>query len=163
MMEERKWLNFYYAVQEVRERLKVSDGEARRLLRECRSVKTQRQPYDPRTGLDLEPPERLTSKHWRDDDMDLARDEDGTPYFVDVDEADFRFWLDNQARSSAPAERRSSQKRDQARQAVQALWPDGVPKVLHNKKIEKEIGDLLKAKGQPEISRDTILRAAGRK
>jgi hypothetical protein len=43
----------------------------------------------------LEPPERLTSKHWRDDDMDLVTDGDGTDYFVDVDEEDFRYWLDN--------------------------------------------------------------------
>jgi hypothetical protein len=152
MTEERKWLNFYYAVQEVRERLKVSDGEARRLLRECRSVKTQRQPYDPQTGQDLEPPERLTSKHWRDDDMDLARDEDGTPYFVDVDEADFRFWLDNLPKVKP----RAMPKVKLAQLALAAL---DLPADTPNPEAEKRVNDWLKDNRYPTVSKSTVVRA----
>jgi hypothetical protein len=65
--------------------------------------------------------------------------------------------------------KRSAPKRDLAEQAVKALWPDGAPEALTSQQIVYEVGkwivDYRKRQGLPrsEISRDTILRAAGRK
>ena len=103
-------------------------------------------------------PEIIKPSEWVHNQIDLLLSWHMT---LTVNKEDLEYWLKQQV--SEPAEPRSSQKRDQAREAVKALWPDGVPNNLLNKQIEKEIGDWLKAKGQLEISRDTILRAAGRK
>ena len=61
------------------------------------------------------------------------------------------------------ATNRGLRKRDLAERAINALWPNGVPPELQNKKIEKRVGEHLKQQGLLQISRDTILRAAGRK
>jgi hypothetical protein len=67
------------------------------------------------------------------------------------------------------AKARASRKLGLARTAVKHLWPEGLPEALTNPQIEKQVDEwitgycnknnLLK----PDISRDTILRAAGRR
>ena len=58
---------------------------------------------------------------------------------------------------------------DVVKQAINALWPDKVPKELVNKTVVKLVRDKLgkdcEQKGLPTlaVSDDTILRAAGRK
>jgi hypothetical protein len=47
--------------------------------------------------------------------------------------------------------------------AINKLWSGGIPSNVLNKEIEKAVGDWLKQRGLAEVSRETILRAAGRK
>jgi hypothetical protein len=102
----------------------------------------------------LEEPERLTSKHWRDDDMDLVTDGDGTAYFVDVDEEDFRYWLDNL--SGPKAKPRATPKNKLAQLALAELR---LPADTPDPEAEKQVNDWLKAKGFPSVSKSTIVRA----
>jgi hypothetical protein len=69
----------------------------------------------------------------------------------------------NRAVKSDVQKKRGSRKLDLAKRAIKHLWPDGVPDDLLNKQIEKEVSAHLKQHGSPNISRETILRAAGRR
>jgi hypothetical protein len=150
------WISFDVAIEEIRSRLGMSPGFAETKLREiCASGSIRAIKFDLRPFLMFpEEPGPIGLSEWGRDMPDYIHPA--------VSSEDFRYWLNKQAPPPAP-EPRSSQKRDQARQAVDALWPQGIPTELLNKQIEKEIGEWLKAKGLPEVSRDTILRAAGRK
>jgi hypothetical protein len=59
---------------------------------------------------------------------------------------------------------RSQPERDRAKDALAALYPKGVPDqgTLSNVRLHKAVGDWCQQNGRPEISKDTILRAAGR-
>lgn len=177
---DSEWFFFYTARNLVEKRLGVSGGVAERMLREaCASGDIRSKQLVPKH--DEWKYETIKPNEWQKDQIDLEwqrRDDVVTevtteqafepdpsdipgPVGVYVDGDDFRYWLDKQKPAEPVA--RSPHKRDFARQAVDALWPDGVPKELLAKQIEGEVADWLKAKGLPEISRDTILRAAGRK
>jgi hypothetical protein len=166
-MTERSWLSFYIAVNEIEQRLGVSGGVASRKLRDaCASgdVRSQRQPYNPATGIDEGPPEPIKPSDWWRDQVDLETDADGCRYFVDVDEADFRYWLNGATNNNAHRASSRSPKRRWAEQAINKLWPGGIPSSVLNKEIEKEVGKWLKQQGVlTQVSRETILRAAGRK
>jgi hypothetical protein len=166
-MIERDWLSFYIATNEVEQRLGVSGGVARRMLRDaCASgdVRSQRQPYNPATGIDEGPPEPVKPSDWSRGEVDLVREADGCKYSVDVDEADFQYWLNGATKNNAQkVTNRGSPKRRWAEQAINKLWPGGIPSNLLNKEIEKAVGDWLKQQGLAQVSRETILRAAGRK
>jgi hypothetical protein len=64
---------------------------------------------------------------------------------------------------------RASRKLGMARTAVKHLWPEGPPEALTNPQLEKQVGDWITAyckknnQPKPDIGRDTILRAAGRR
>jgi hypothetical protein len=164
-MTERPWLNFYFAANEIEQRLGVSGGMAMRMLREaCASgdVRSQRQPCNPATGTDEGPHEPIKPSDWMHHQLDLECDADGCGYFVDVDEDDFRYWLNSATKNNAQKVRGST-KRRLAEQAIKKLWPGGIPSNLLNKEIEKAVGDWLKQEGLAHISRETILRAAGKR
>jgi hypothetical protein len=59
--------------------------------------------------------------------------------------------------------RRSRPRRGSAEEAIQAIWPDGIPAHMENGPICKDVGEWLKAKNRPAMNDSTILRAAGRK
>ena len=166
-MTERPWLNFYFAANEIEQRLGVSGGMAMRMLREaCASgdVRSQRQPCNPATGIDEGPPEPVKPSDWTQHQVDLECDADGCGYFVDVDEDDFRYWLNGATKNNAQkVTNRGSPKRRLAEQAIKKLWPGGIPSNLLNKEIEKAVGDWLKQQGLAQVSHETILRAAGKK
>jgi hypothetical protein len=166
-MNERTWLDFSLAADEVEKQLGVSGGEARRMLRQaCASgaVRSQRQPYNPSTGIEEGPPEPAKPSDWNHDQVDLVRDADGCRYFVDLDEADFRYWLNSATKNNAQkVTNRGSPKRRLAEQAIKKLWSGGIPSNVLNKEIEKAVGDWLKQQRLAQVSRETILRAAGRK
>jgi hypothetical protein len=81
---------------------------------------------------------------------------------------DLHYWL-----SAAPSteeapstKKRARPQRERAKDAIDALWPNGVPpqSELRNASLLKRVNDHLKKNGHPEpISNDSILRAAGRK
>jgi hypothetical protein len=58
---------------------------------------------------------------------------------------------------------RSQPGRKLAKDAIAALYPNGVPDSVSNKLLYKAVGDKCQQKGRPDISKDTILRAAGRR
>jgi hypothetical protein len=165
MRNEEPWLSFYTATQEIERRLGMSRGVAQKTLRElCSSgaIRSQKQPY---TTVNSAPQgegpwERIEPSEWRDREIDLMTDADGCRYLVDVSENDFRQWLDQE---DAPERQSGPRKRGLAKQAVDALWPKGVPPHLSNKEVEQEVADHMKIKGLTPPSNDTILRAAGRK
>jgi hypothetical protein len=128
-MIEHSWLSFYIAANEIERRLGVSGGVAMRKLRDaCASgdVRSQRQPYNPATGIEEGPPETVKPSDWRRDEVDLECDADGCRYFVDVDEADFRYWFDRQK----PEEKSKPSKKGKVPLVIDYLkqmYPLGVP------------------------------------
>jgi len=171
-MTGRHWLSFHFAANEIEQRLGVSGGMAMRMLRDaCVSgdVRSQRQPFNPATGIDEGPPEPIKPSDWTNTQLDLECDADGCRYFVDVDEDDFRYWLDKQGSPQKLKIVRPSRKRALARQAIGQIWPSDIPKDVPNPQILNEVGAWLDNYWKREklqkldISSDTILRAAGRK
>jgi hypothetical protein len=103
MIADDDLLNFHFATKEIRAKLAVSLGKAQSMLRQrCASgeIRSQKQPHTTSPHhefLQTEgPPERIEPSEWREHDIDVMTDEDGCQYVVDVDEADFRYWLDQQ-------------------------------------------------------------------
>jgi hypothetical protein len=68
-------------------------------------------------------------------------------------------------RSPVPAQARSRPKFQGALRAIAEIYPDGVPDQAAepNSKLCRRVGEKLKAAGLPEVSDDTILRAADRR
>ena len=98
---------------------------------------------------------------WRTTEVDL----DGV---IEVSEGDLEYWLREQgAPPPAVIERqlmpRPQWKQALVRKAIAELWPNDIPEDLVNGQIEQRVGERLKRMGAPPISRDIILRAAGRK
>jgi hypothetical protein len=171
-MTKRDWLSFHFAANEIEQRLGVSGGMAMRMLRDaCASgdVRSQRQPYNPATGIDEGPHEPIKPSDWTNTQLDLECDADGCRYFVDVDEDDFRYWLDKQGSPQKLKLGPPSRKRALARQAIEQIWPSDIPKDVPNPQILREVGAWLDNYWKREklqkldISPDTILRAARRK
>jgi hypothetical protein len=112
--------------------------------------------------------QRISAREWRDREVDY--DADNGKIDVMINEADFWHWFDQQpANREAKTKSSSNRPRDVVKQAINALWPGGIPKELMNKTVVKLVCDKLakdcKQKGLPllVVSGDTILRAAGRK
>jgi hypothetical protein len=161
-MHEPGWLTFYTAAREIEQRFGGSQAEAQAKLREAcadqwiRSIKA---PIEEQGRLPIEFWTRVAPSEWREREVDYdGPDADGCEIEAMINESDFRYWLDGR---QGPAANRPTHKRDLAQQAINALWPNGIPKSLLNKQIEKQVGNWLKEQGFPPISRDTILRAAG--
>ena len=109
-------------------------------------------------------PQPVKPSDWTHRQLDLECDADGCGYFVDVDEDDFRYWLNGATKNNAQkVTNRRSPKRRLAEHAIKELWPGGIPSNLLNKEIEKAVGDWLKQQGLAQVSHETILRAAGKK
>jgi hypothetical protein len=64
---------------------------------------------------------------------------------------------------------RTARKLGLARTAAKHLWPEGLPEALTNPQIEKQVDEWITGyckknnQPKPEIGRDTVLRAAGRR
>jgi hypothetical protein len=130
---EGMWLSFPLATEHVERRRGISWGEAQRVLLDACKKGTLR---------------------WRNS-------RDGGP---DVWNVSFWLWVDQRK-----LVHRASPKRVLANLAIKMLWPNGVPKELINNQIEQQMSDWItdycKQKNirKPVISRDTLLRVAGRK
>jgi hypothetical protein len=138
----RDWLHFRLAVGEIMECLGVSAGAAQTMLRDaCASgeVRSQREPYNPVTGQGQAPPELIKPSEWAKDQVDLVIDADGCGYFVDVEEDDFRHWLDQQKLLPQDPPLKSKPKRPQPARGkvpliidyLKEMFPDGVPDPAH--------------------------------
>jgi hypothetical protein len=161
------WIAFSEAAWKIEERLNVSVGHSQVTLRnlcasgEVRSVRIKYDidPYDP----DATPVEvkMVRPSEWRTTEVDL----DGV---IEVSDGDLEYWLAQQGALPAAAIERQLVPRPQwkqalVRKAIAELWPNDIPEDLVNGQIEQRVGECLKRMGAPPISRDTILRAAGRK
>jgi hypothetical protein len=87
-------------------------------------------------------------------------DSDGCNYFVSISKTDLLGWLDKKALGKRPKPV-GKRPRDVAKQAIKELWPNGIPDTLTNRSLVKKVGDWLKQHNVRDISRETILRAAG--
>jgi hypothetical protein len=127
------WLSFQLATEHVERRRGISSGAAQKAVLDACEKGTLR---------------------WRNS-------RDGGP---DVWNVSFWLWVDPRK-----TERRASPKRDLANLAIRTLWPNGVPGDLLNKQVEAQMANWITAHCMreniptPSVSRDVMLRAAGRK
>jgi hypothetical protein len=102
MTTDDDWLNFHYAVMEIKAKLGLSIGKAQSILRQlCGSgeVRSQKQPYITAVRWELQeegPPERIEPGEWRSREIDLMTDDLGCRYLVDVSKSDLEYWLHQQ-------------------------------------------------------------------
>jgi len=168
-MNEEDWLTFFEAAREIKRGLRMSPGAAQAKLRElCASgsVRSKKEPYSFVAGQPEGegPPVLIEPSEWRQREIDVMTDSDGCKYLVDVSKIDLEHWLNSAIKSNVQKiTKRGSRKLELGKQAIKHLWPDGVPDDLLNKQIQKLVSAYLKQRGSPDISSDTILRAAGRK
>jgi hypothetical protein len=184
---EEDWFNLYWIVDVIKSRLGISRGVAERTLRElCASGDVRSIKYQV-TDPDIEDePEIIKPSEWVKDQVDLTV---GDWVWVFVSGDDVEYWVNKPGQAPLKLKQtleewladvplragtvvpmvRTSRKQGLVRQAIKHLWPDGIPEALTNPQIEKQIGDWIinhckkNNLPKPEISRDTILRAAGRK
>jgi hypothetical protein len=167
------WFNFDWIANEIAQRHGISRGVAERTLRELcasgdvRSIKANGQDEKP------DEPEIIRPSEWVKDQVDLTV---GEEIWIFVSAGDIQYWLHKQAEASGrpskelvPPIGRTSRKQRLARESVGCLWPQGAPQELTNPQIEKQVDDWITVHckknniPKPEIGRDTILRAAGRR
>jgi hypothetical protein len=161
-MHEPGWLPFLTAALEVQQRFRLSQAEACRKLRQAcgdQAITSMKAPCDG-GRLPLEFWVRVSPREWREREVDYdGPDAHGCEIEVMLKEKDFQSWLDQ---LSAPVSKsdRTPYRQRLAKQAIDDLQlPDNLP----NNEIEKRVGDWLKSRNHPPISRTTILRAAGRR
>jgi hypothetical protein len=166
-------VHFLSAAEEIHKQLGLSRGAAQKRLREvCASgeIRAWKEPYSLTVRGEPQgegPPEFVNAAEWRATEVDQATDEDGCHYWVRLSEEDFKYWF---SQRKTPRAKPLPRKLALAKEAISDLWPDGIPETITNKEIEKQVGEWIaedckrkSMRRQPEISRDTILRAAGRK
>ncbi|WP_166299573.1 hypothetical protein [Bradyrhizobium sp. 2S1] len=80
-----------------------------------------------------------------------------------LNEDDFKRWLSGEVKPERRPKSIRLTKRNTSREAIEFLWPAGIPDGLANQDIVKRVSDRLKEEGLTVPSPDTILRAAERK
>jgi hypothetical protein len=161
--------SFFFAVQEIKTALGISSGAAQARLRElCKSgeVQSWKQPYSMRWNEPHGegPSERIQPSEWREREIDLMTDSDGCKYFVDVSKTDLLAWLSSNKKAvGKKAKPASKRPRDVVKQAISELWSNGIPDTLADRELVKQLGKWLEQHNAGDISRETILRAAGRR
>ena len=181
-----EWLGDHDAVALIRNARGVSEAVAVKLLVEACAAGTvrawQRGCWEP-NGLGLLIPAAV----WRDAHFDTHTGElfpagtdphnppneeggygHGGNGIIEFNAEDLHYWLSAApSTEEAPSTKKLARpQRERAKEAIDALWPDGVPpqSKLRNTSLLKCVHDHLKKNDSPEsISDDTILRAAGRK
>jgi hypothetical protein len=170
------WWLFPWATEKIKDALNISMGAANVRLRQlCASGEVRSIRYDDTDVVDAaegseseeefewkasELPEYIKPAEWRNEEIDLTR----PGIVICVSEDDVKHWIKSQGPLKEEDPKTApSHKRDLASQAIAALWPKGVPASLLNKDIEKAVADYMKSNGLAVPSKETILRAAGRK
>lgn len=176
-----RWFNFDWIADVITEREGVSRGVAERTLRElCATGDVRSIRYHTITDEEQEP-ERIRPNEWVKDQVDL---EDKICILIFVSAGDLQYWLDKQATEAGrplkeltlrgwfdelEQEPKAGPASVETRAAVFGLWPQKPPEALANPQIEKQVGEWITAYckknniTKPEIGRDTVLRAAGRR
>jgi hypothetical protein len=166
------WIGFISAAAAIEKRLGCSRKEARTRLRQAfidEELAPKKAPYEESRGFItyLEPVEEWSSiapSKWHEREVDYDdRDADGCKVVVMIHEKTFGEWLARQEIGKhEKSGTRAGTPRASAKQVIEALFPDGSDGIS-NGDIVRKVGDQLKAKGQTVPSRETILRAAGRR
>ena len=166
-----KWIGFSTAAAEIEKRLRCSRKKARTTLRQAfidEELAPKKAPDEESRGfITFLPVERWSSiapSEWCKREVDYDdRDAEGCEVMVMIHEEAFGEWL---ARQEIGKQERSGTRvgtpRAAARQVIKALFPDGIDGISNGDIILK-VGAKLKAQRQTVPSRDTILRAAGRR
>jgi hypothetical protein len=160
-MDDEEWITFYEASREVEKTFGISLAQAQKRLRQAcadQLITSMKTPYDREAGIftnEFWSP--VAPNEWRQREVDY----DGPDIAVMLREADYRHWLNSLSGTRSVSNR--SPKQDLVKRIIKDIWPDHIPPGTLNKQIEKQVSDRLKQQGHPHISRDTILRAAGRK
>jgi hypothetical protein len=166
-----KWISFFTAAAEIEKRLGCSQKKGRTRLRHAfidEELTSKEAPYEERqrfiTFLPVEQWSSIAPSEWRKREVDYRdRDADGCKAMVMIHDKSFREWLARQAigkheRSGT----RAGTPRASARRVIEALFPNGTDGIS-NGDIVLKVGAQLKTLGQTVPSRETILRAAGRR
>jgi hypothetical protein len=169
-------LSFQEAVEIIKQRLGASTGRSQKVLRDARASGEVRFRPDPNADYDIFnlPPGTMNKGG-----VTAVRASDMKEEKLCFSKGDLVDWLDRQAVPARPPagpeaagpNGRTHRALDRAKQAIKALWPEGVhsPALLPNKSlcglVANWLKDDCKARGLPvdTISADTILRAANRK
>ena len=167
-MNEPNWIYFYEAAHEVEQSFGISWAAAQKRLRQAcadQLITSMKAPCDDGHRLPIDYWSPIAPREWREREVDYdGPDKDGSETAVMLREADYRHWLNGATKNDAQkVTNRGSPKLRLAQQAIKELWSGGIPSNLLNNEIEKSVGDWLKQKGLAQVSRDTILRAAGKK
>jgi len=179
-----EWLDDHDAVPLIRNAHGVSEAVAVKLLVEACAESLvrawQRGCWEPK-GFGLSIPAFVWhGAHFADGVLHPAGTSPLSPYneeggyghgvngIIEFNAEDLHYWLSAAASTEeAPStKKRARPQRERAKEAIDALWPDGVPpqNKLPNALLFKRVNDHLKKNGSPEsISDESILRAAGRK
>jgi hypothetical protein len=188
-----RWFNFDWVADVITEREGVSRGVAERTLRElCASGDVRSLRYHTITDEGREP-ERIRPSEWVKDQVDLVDDiflwifvsAGDVQYWLDkqafeagrpLKKLTLRDWFaeleqEPTAEPASETKARASRKLGLARAAVIDLWPQEQkpPGALTNPQVEKQVGEWIAGYckkiniPKPDIGRDTILRAAGRR
>jgi hypothetical protein len=165
-MDEEEWITFYDASHEVEQTFGISRAAAQKRLRQAcadQLITSRKAPYEKDAGLyPTEFWSPVAPGEWRQREVDYdGPDKDGCEIVVMLREADYRHWLSGLSGTRSVPNR--SPKQDLVKRIIKDIWPDAIPPGILNKQIEKQVSDRLEQQGHPHISRDTILRAAGRK
>jgi hypothetical protein len=171
-MVEPGWISFYTAAAEIERRFGGTYGYAQHRLRAAAAeghLRAMKAPFEETSWRSKHPPtiSILPFEKW--DHMlaaEWAEWRGADDVIVMINEDDFRHWLDREPELQIAKPRTIKQrkrKQDIAKQAIDALWPDGIPDAIVNKEVIQKVGNWLKANGASALSPDTILRAAGRK
>ena len=105
-LRQIEWTSFYSASLKIAQRLGVSHAEAERMLRVACAEGRIHSRREHREEEELPPYKwtRIAPADWRDYEIDYeGSDADGDLISVDVNEHDFDYWLDQQAKPSAEA------------------------------------------------------------
>jgi hypothetical protein len=169
---------FFSAAAEIEKRLGCSRKEARTRLRQAfidEELAPRKAPYEESRGfitfLPVEQWSSIAPSEWRKREVDYDdRDADGCEVMVMIHEKTFREWLDQQGHLTGKrVSKRKAPKLAQAQRAIGAIWPKDIPTEVADAQIIIRVQDWIKEDCKRQklanliISRDTILRAAGRK
>lgn len=167
LINEDDWIGFGEAVPITEKRFGCDEEEARCRLREAcaeGSIYSAKAPYEEEgTEIFFAPFDEWTeipSGEWRKRKVDHdGPDGLGREALIMLSQIHFNDWLKPKSLTLV----RKLPKRSSAEDAIKHIWPDGIPDGIVNGDIEKKVGAWLKERGLSDVSRDTILRAAGRK
>jgi hypothetical protein len=176
-MDEPGWIDFHTAAAEMAQDYKSSQGRERQRLREaCRDgqIISMKAPYDGPSECDFArqlPKEfwvPVAPHEWRERDVDYDGPEaNGSATRVMLNEKDWEYWRGTlkppKQGLSVRSGRTPQRKRDAAKDAIKAMWPQGIPEGMANKDLVSKVAAWQEEQGHSVPSSDTILRAAGRK
>jgi hypothetical protein len=169
---EPDWISFHEAATEIQRVRGLDRARARQQLRAAcadERIHSRQAPYETKDQWFsfAEPSEYwrpIKPSEWRNGEVDYDNhDTEGNKVMVMLSEVQFRDWLATPPKPQSLRLVRKQRKRDAAKAAIAALWPRGIPEGVSNSDLECKVGAWLKEKKLTAPSRDTILRATGRK